>query len=189
MSRSGTWSSRFCLQPILHSYHSSIPIWKLPMVQNRSEPNPWNQCILVWSGSVTFVVWFRFEPVPNWTVATLVSTFPCWGCATHLPFSPKIRKSALFLSEVAPHDFLFCSPTAWLGDNGVASKGIPCGFSSPKGIPHGSTRAKMRAKTCTTTAVKHEQSKPRLHSSGTLLPFPNAIGFLGHLGMVSTMCL
>ena len=50
------------------------------MVQNRSEPfgtglkaelNPWNQCILVRSGLVTFVVWFWFEPVPNRTVATL----------------------------------------------------------------------------------------------------------------------
>ena len=52
------------------------------MVQNRSEPfgtglkaelNPWNQCILVRSGSVTFVVWFRFETVPNRTVATLIN--------------------------------------------------------------------------------------------------------------------
>ena len=50
------------------------------MVQNRSEPfgtglkaepNPWNQCILVQSGSVTFVVWFQFELVLNQTMATL----------------------------------------------------------------------------------------------------------------------
>ena len=80
-----------------------------------------------------------------------------------------------FYSEVTPHDFLFRSQTAWLGAKGVASKGIPCGFSSPKGIPHGSTQAKMRAKTCPTVAVKCEQSEPRLHSSGTLLPFPNAM--------------
>ena len=53
------------------------------MVQNRSEPfgtglkaepNPWNQCILVRSGSVTLVVWFRFELVLNRTVATLPPT-------------------------------------------------------------------------------------------------------------------
>ena len=101
--------------------------------------------------------------------------------------------------EVAPHDFLFrrksasrhfllwghatrlpfCSQTVWLGAKGVASKGIPCGFSSPKGIPHGSTRAKTWAKTCPTTAAKCEQSEPRLHSSGTLLPFPNAIWDVG----------
>ena len=41
--------------------------------------------------------------------------------------------------EVVPHDFLFRSQTVWLGAKGVASKGIPCGLSSPKGIPHGST--------------------------------------------------
>ena len=29
--------------------------------------------------------------------------------------------------EVAPHNFLFCSQTAWLGAKGVASKGIPHG--------------------------------------------------------------
>ena len=55
------------------------------MVQNRSEPfgtglkaepNPWNQYILVQSGSVTFVVWFWFEPVPNRTMATLSTSWP-----------------------------------------------------------------------------------------------------------------
>ena len=55
----------------VHCYHSSIPIWKLPMVQNHSEPfgtglkaepNPWNQYILVWSSLVTSVVWFWTKP-------------------------------------------------------------------------------------------------------------------------------
>ena len=57
----------------------------------------------------------------------------CWGRTTHLPFLPKIHESAPFPSEVAPHDFLFCSPPTWLEDNGIPSKGIPCAFSSSKG--------------------------------------------------------
>ena len=107
-----------------------------------------------------------------------------WGCTTHLPFSLKIHELALFLAEVAPPTFLFhwksmsrhlylwhCATqllyllqTTWLGDNGIASKGIP----------HGSTWAKTWAKTQTTVAMKREQSECQLHSSGTLLPFPNA---------------
>ena len=50
------------LSRYIHCYHSSIPICKLPMVQNHSELNFWNQCISVQSGPVTFVVQFLTEP-------------------------------------------------------------------------------------------------------------------------------
>ena len=59
-----------------------------------------------------------------------------WGHTTHLPFLLKMYKSAPFPSEVTPYNFLFHSPHAWLGDNGIASKEIPCAFSSPQGTPH-----------------------------------------------------
>ena len=92
----------------------------------------------------------------------------CWGRATHLPFSLKIRESAPFCSEVAPHDSLFRSPPAWLGDSGIPSKGIPCAFS----LQNAST-------TRETCEHKREQNAstpgPRRHSSGTTLPFPSVI--------------
>ena len=107
----------------VHCYHSSIPIWKLPMVQNRSElfgtglkaePNPWNQCILVRSGSVTFVVWFRFELVPNQTVATLFGSpfqfnipFQCWN---HSLAHPHVKVIALLLLPLHP----LCSASSLL---------------------------------------------------------------------------
>ena len=56
-----------------------------------------------------------------------------WGRATHLPFSPKICELAPLCSVVTPHDFLFRSPPTWLGASSIASKGIPCAFSSSKG--------------------------------------------------------
>ena len=58
----------------------------------------------------------------------------------HTPsFFAENPRVGTFPTEVAPHDFLFRSPPAWLGDSGIASKGIPCAFSSPQGTP---TRAK-----------------------------------------------
>ena len=67
------------------------------------------------------------------------------GRATHLPFLPKIRELAPLLAEVTPHTFLFRQKsatrlpfslkTAWLGDSGIPSKGIPCAFSPIKGSP------------------------------------------------------
>ena len=38
----------------------------------KAESNSQNQFTSVWSGSVTFAVQFRFELIPNQTVATLL---------------------------------------------------------------------------------------------------------------------
>ena len=86
--------------------------------------------------------------------------------------------------EVAPHRFLFrqksasrhfCSLTS---HHIRAAKGIPCAFTSPKGTPHGATRAKREhhARNMRETC---EWPTFWLHSSGTALPFSSVIVVVG----------
>ena len=80
---------------LIVSYSNSewamLPLFIYPNLEidYGSEPNSWNQCILVWSGLVTFVVQFWFETVPNQTMATpsplwiICYKWSRWFCVTH----------------------------------------------------------------------------------------------------------
>ena len=128
-----------------------------PMISIDIIPNPMGAFKEHWicTGKQRKNIWHIFEVVPHSYLFHWKSTsrqtwhLSCWGCATHLPFLPKIHKLCkmagrshhivffftknpqvgTFLTEFMPHDFLFCSQTMWQGAKGIASKGIPCVFS------------------------------------------------------------
>ena len=153
------------------SRHTTSFFAKIPQVKNGSEVTPHRFLFCQKSASEK---WQR-------------------GCATRLPFLLKFRESApvllrschppsffaenprvgTFSSEVAPHDFPFCSPPMWLGDSGIASKGIPCTFSLQNASTTWETCKHKRKQNASTPG-------PRRHSSGTSLPFPNVMNQFHH---------